>query len=105
LAWHLQSTVVMATLQKLAVTIVVMVAAANLGSSCDDDYSCYGACHHLLDCEQEWLADEGRGPMSERAEDDFLDDCLDDCADNGEYDDMECIEDASCDQLADGKCR
>jgi len=85
--------------------LVCLAATANLGSSCHDDYSCDGACDHLLECEQKWIRADGKGPMSDGRVEDFLDDCEDDCRDNGDYDDMECIQDASCNQLADGKCR
>jgi hypothetical protein len=93
-----------ARIEQVAIALVFLFVFS--GSDCEEeDPTCWDACRHLLRCEAEWLAAENH-QMSEHEEDEFRDDCVEECEAAGEpLGDIECIMEASCDELADGVCR
>jgi hypothetical protein len=100
----------MSALRRRVLPLVIAAALLHLATwSCDDyEPECTDACYRLAECEDEWLHGEGEEPMSETEFDRYVDDCVDDCesagsdgADSG----IECILDATCEELLDGECR
>ena len=93
-----------AMIEQLAIALVFLLVFS--GSECEEeDPTCSSACSHLAYCEAEWLADEGR-ELSEAEEAEYRSDCVADCEDAGEpLGFIECIAEASCDDLAEGDCR
>ena len=94
------------TLRKAYRTIVLIAAGVlcMANSECDEDYNCSAACSHLASCEDKWLADEGALRMSSDEYLRYTAACRNHCGAKGSYDEIECVQATSCDQLLDGKC-
>ena len=92
------------------------LAAANMGddgcTEWDQDQECEQACAHLTGCENGWLGDEGKPMLDSDTADEatptrwtrYYDDCCADCEMHGDEDEIGCVQDATCDELLDGKC-
>ena len=90
-----------------AARTVLLIGIAGIcmaNSECDSEYSCSGACNHLAQCEDEWLIEEGASPMSDSTYAEYVRRCSAHCSAEADYDEIECVEDESCDRLRDGKC-
>ncbi len=89
-------------------TVVVLIAVSVLSSahSCEEELpGCSDACSHLINCENEWLIEEGESEMSEQEEESFRGSCMNDCTgENSPQNRIDCIVEASCDELAEGDC-
>jgi len=88
--------------------IGIALAAINMGDDgCEDwdqESQCNASCSKLVDCENEWLVDDGEAEMEGTEYLDYLKDCTTDCNTNGDEEEIECIQNSSCDALLDGEC-
>ena len=79
--------------------LALLLGAVGVGHTSCDSYTCDEACAHLADCEESWLSGDEADSWNR---DVFVADCRADCQ---EYaDTTDCIAEASCDELRDGKC-
>jgi hypothetical protein len=91
--------------RKISPFLTVAVAFLSMAESeCEEVYDCHGACYHIAGCEDQWLEDEGESRMTEAERDRYMDECLADCNHRGSQDEMECVEEASCEDLLEGRC-
>ena len=85
--------------------LIVAVAFLSMAESeCEEVYDCDGACYHIACCENEWLEDEGEPRMTDAEWERYIDECMEDCGHRGDPDEMECVEEASCQELIEGRC-
>jgi hypothetical protein len=89
--------------------LLVTCESSSIGyGNSDGSYSysddCNTVCLKLVDCEEDWLEDEHDSPMTIEERHDYRQECEDDCEENGEDSDRECLDNASCSEILDGKC-
>ena len=88
------------TMTPLSITLAFLCMAE---SECEE-HSCYNACAHLVECENQWLEGEREPAMTEEAADRYFDRCTEDCSKHGEHFEFECVQETSYEALLEGRC-
>lgn len=84
---------------------ILLIGVCTMASECDEGWDCYSACSRLVQCENEWLLEDDEDPMSDREVSQYEEECEQECDASASYHNIECIMEASCNELAQGECR